>query len=140
MTLQHGVRHTYLAHKCRCDFCRAANAAYQRERAAMPKPPQQRRETTQRRGTPADFDEPLCAQVGPDWFFLDGKGESYKPEAIALCRSCKHQTECAEYAIPFFNLDGLWGGLTPTQRARIRKDRNIPGRSIETPPNVPRRM
>jgi hypothetical protein len=36
--MTHGRRSTYLYHKCRCDPCRAANAAYQYDRTRRGKP------------------------------------------------------------------------------------------------------
>lgn len=79
---------------------------------------------------PANFENPLCAQIGGDLWFLEGKGETYSPVAINICKQCEHRIECAEYAIPFYNLDGLWGGLTPKQRLTIRQAEGIPGKSI----------
>lgn len=81
--------------------------------------------------TPARFDEPLCAEIGAEMFFIDDNGR-YPAEAIQACRLCKHQTDCAAYAIPYYNLDGLWGGLSPGARATIRKEQGIPGKSVES--------
>ena len=76
------------------------------------------------------FENPLCAQIGGDLWFTEGKGETYSTTAINLCKQCEHRIDCATYAIPFYNLDGLWGALTPKQRRHIRHRDNIPGKSI----------
>lgn len=79
---------------------------------------------------PKDFDNPLCAETDPDAFFTEKKGDTYSRQAIELCRRCTHQTDCAEFAINYYDLDGLWGGLTPNQRKEIRKQRGTRGQSI----------
>lgn len=79
---------------------------------------------------PLKYENPLCAQIGSEAFFVEGKGEMYSKTAIATCNACQHRIECAEYAIPIYNLDGLWGGLTPKRRADIRRERGIAGISV----------
>lgn len=81
---------------------------------------------------PRTFDQPLCAETDPDLFFTEKKGGTYSKTAIALCHKCAHRIDCAEFAINHYDLDGLWGGLTPTQRLHIRRQQGIKGTSILT--------
>lgn len=41
-------------------------------------------------------------------------------QARQVCASCPVKQECLDYQIPFeqvsFRYDGMWGGLTPTER------------------------
>lgn len=82
---------------------------------------------------PKTFEEPLCAEVGPTFFYLDDDDDdtvslsqinnSYKT-ALEICAKCSHITDCAEWGIQKERW-GVWGGLTPPQRANIRRKRNI---------------
>lgn len=68
-------------------------------------------------------DEP-CREVDPEFFYKELIVKSLKKTLIGICSSCHVKAECAEYAIhtePW----GFWGGLTPLERHRIRKQRNI---------------
>lgn len=44
--------------------------------------------------------------------------------AKTICHDCPVQTECLNYAIDQSINFGIWGGKSPRQRARIRRDRN----------------
>ncbi len=81
---------------------------------------------------PWTFTSPLCSEVGTEPFFLSSEEkddnrvasqEDYRL-AIKICKSCKHQLECAAWAIKH-EAHGIWGGLTPSQRKKIRKQKNI---------------
>lgn len=82
---------------------------------------------------PKTFNTPLCAQVGPSFFYLDDDDDdtidsatanaSYKI-AIDICSKCSHKSDCAEWGIQKERW-GVWGGLTPYQRANIRRKRKI---------------
>lgn len=67
-------------------------------------------------------DDALCA--GDDraeaWFAhpTDTEGVAY---ALAVCERCPVRRTCAEYALENRIADGLWGGLTETQRQSIRR-------------------
>lgn len=65
--------------------------------------------------------EGLCAEVGGDYWF-PAKGE---PSAIAksICADCPVAAACLEYAITNRLDDGIWGGLGPVERARVRQNR-----------------
>ena len=73
---------------------------------------------------------PLCLDIGLDWI-CDVEGgaisktsnkDSYQSQ-IALCQSCLLQEDCLEGAMERNENFGIWGGLMPKQRARLRKQR-----------------
>ncbi len=59
----------------------------------------------------------LCAQTDPEAFFPE-KGGSTR-EAKRVCATCEVREECLEYALANDERFGIWGGLTPTQRATL---------------------
>ena len=64
------------------------------------------------------FDDGLCAQTDPEVFFPE-KGGSTR-DAKQVCMACPIQPECREYALKNEELFGVWGGLSPIERRRIR--------------------
>ena len=79
---------------------------------------------------PWEFEEPLCSEVGVDMFYTDDRDDmrvdsmSIYTMANSICRKCVHIGECAEWAIKN-ELFGFWGGLTPKDRANIRKNKKL---------------
>ena len=82
---------------------------------------------------PWKFEEPLCAEVGIEIFFVKDRDEIEPGEethigdyqsAISICKRCKHLTECADWGIRN-EAHGVWGGTTPHQRKVIRSRLNI---------------
>lgn len=79
---------------------------------------------------PWEFEQPLCAEVGSFYFYLDDKSErnsdSLSDYSIAksLCFQCPHNADCAEWGIKN-EAHGLWGGLTPKERALQRQKRGL---------------
>jgi WhiB family transcriptional regulator, redox-sensing transcriptional regulator len=61
----------------------------------------------------------LCREVDPDTFFPD-VGESTRP-AKFVCRRCKVQTECLEYALENEEAFGVWGGMSARERRKYLK-------------------
>jgi WhiB family redox-sensing transcriptional regulator len=61
-----------------------------------------------------------CASVGGDPFFPE-KGDSAKP-AKKICKPCPVAEQCLAYAMDRGITKGIWGGLTPRQRAQLRKE------------------
>jgi hypothetical protein len=71
---------------------------------------------------PFKGDEP-CTQVDPIMF--DMSHSTLKWEVAALrkvCGSCQVREACADYAIAY-GLHGFWGGMTETERLRLKKSR-----------------
>lgn len=62
-----------------------------------------------------------CAGLGPDLFFAE------EPEALdaarRVCRRCPVALECAEASMG--ERYGIWGGLTPAERRRARRNRSV---------------
>lgn len=84
---------------------------------------------------PRTYEEPLCAQTSPKFFYIDDDDDDTIPEesktksyaeAAMICKMCSHINECAEWGIRH-ELHGFWGGLSPAQRIEIRKRRKIKG-------------
>jgi hypothetical protein len=65
---------------------------------------------------------------GGDFWFPDKEQESASlteaQYAKSICRRCTHRSECAEWGIHKENF-GIWGGLSPRERFRIRQQRGI---------------
>lgn len=59
-----------------------------------------------------------CRTADPALFFPE-RAEEAGP-AKAICRSCPVQRTCLDYALAIPDLDGIWGGKSSSQRARMR--------------------
>ena len=60
-----------------------------------------------------------CRQVDPDQFFPE-RGASPR-DALAVCRSCPVRWECLQYALDNDEQFGVWGGLSETDRRRVKR-------------------
>lgn len=69
-------------------------------------------------------DQAVCVGKPTAMFFAERTGgpirDSYYDEARALCDACPVRLECLTYAIHSGETWGMWGGLTPKQRRRVR--------------------
>ncbi len=82
---------------------------------------------------PREFEDPLCAQTGGDFWFPE-KGDSRSYELIyarSICNNCIHQSECAEWGIHNERY-GIWGGLTEWDRKQLRRKNKIVVRREES--------
>lgn len=75
---------------------------------------------------PWKYEQPLCAEIGTDLFYLDDRDEVKCIQLIRdydnakkICNSCSHIVECREWGIKN-ETHGFWGGLTPRERKLIR--------------------
>jgi WhiB family transcriptional regulator, redox-sensing transcriptional regulator len=67
-------------------------------------------------GTRIDPDaEPLCAAHEPDWWFEPAMFD----QAVEICRRCSMRSGCLDRALQSGERLGVWGGLTPEQRAAL---------------------
>lgn len=69
------------------------------------------------------FPNAACSDINnPDQFYPETKEElaNVLPAIRKLCGGCVHQTECLQFALDESIGDGIWGGLTPAERKRIR--------------------
>jgi hypothetical protein len=74
---------------------------------------------------PYFFDEPLCKYSDPEAWFDENHESSHRKLAIEICGTCKHEVECAAYAIVNPDIVGIWGATTTSERKQIRKKLNI---------------
>jgi len=74
---------------------------------------------------PREYEAPLCAEVGGDyWFPEKGGHDTNNLMAVRICGQCRHRLECAEWGI-HKERHGIWGGLNAKDRKQIRRKRNI---------------
>jgi WhiB family redox-sensing transcriptional regulator len=80
--------------------------------------------------TPEFESNALCSTIGLDpeiWFDYEvhrGGSVTYNEStklAREVCYSCPALRECRAYAMQFFNLHGIWGGLDHVERGRMQK-------------------
>jgi WhiB family redox-sensing transcriptional regulator len=74
-----------------------------------------------------------CAAVDPELWF-PAKGESANV-AKAICATCPFRAPCLEWGLKH-EREGVWGGMSGSQRAAHRKLHRIPLVSI-VPPQLP---
>lgn len=61
----------------------------------------------------------LCAQVDPElWFPESGQPNG---KAKLVCGWCDVQAECLAFALRANEQYGVWGGLSPEERRRLRR-------------------
>ncbi len=82
---------------------------------------------------PSTFEKPACARENPIYFYVDDDDEVDLPaelsnksydKAVEICKECFHKVDCAEWGIRYEKW-GVWGGLTPLERIRVRRKRGI---------------
>lgn len=67
-------------------------------------------------------DDALCARVGGDIFFPnDDLSTQYPQGAKSVCVVCPVRAQCLEFALENDIGFGVWGNMTPPERARLRK-------------------
>ncbi len=88
--------------------------------------------------TTIEFRDALCKYIDPELFFPDERRNSNEYQdnenvrlAKKICGDCKHEIECAAYAIIRPNIVGIWGGTTSPERKAIRRKLNIVGLTEE---------
>ena len=74
-----------------------------------------------------DWDQAACLFTDTESFYPEGAGDALATNKVLvkICNGCPLVSECADYAI-HNEQHGFWGGLSPSDRANIRKRRNIP--------------
>jgi WhiB family transcriptional regulator, redox-sensing transcriptional regulator len=74
---------------------------------------------------PYEYENPLCRETSPESFYPDkGEDKTHIRLVRSICGRCSHQAECAEWGITK-EAHGIWGGLSPSERRRIRMKRRI---------------
>lgn len=72
------------------------------------------------------MDDADCAEVGPEPWFPDGKGQQAHA-AKKICAGCSVRFECLEWSVELDIIEGVWGGLSERERRPLRvarKSRN----------------
>lgn len=67
-----------------------------------------------------------CASVDPDLFFpisAAGKAAAQIARAQRVCAGCRVRRECLDFALATGETEGIWGGTTPDERIRVRRQR-----------------
>lgn len=64
---------------------------------------------------------PPCQTTDPELWYSDKNdvGLTYR-QAREFCTQCPVMVQCANYAIEAGEADGVWGGLTPRDRMKMR--------------------
>ena len=65
-------------------------------------------------------DRAACAGMDPNLWFIEERGGSYE-EARAVCATCAVTTECLQWALDTRTDHGVFGGLDPRQRRKLRR-------------------
>ena len=66
-----------------------------------------------------------CSEMGTDLFFpvgefVDGAARQIR-HVKTICGRCPVQLHCLAYALATNQEDGVWGGLAPSERRRLRR-------------------
>jgi WhiB family redox-sensing transcriptional regulator len=72
-------------------------------------------------------DQALCAQIGFVDFHPDKHARNMERTNIAkrICSMCDVQQECLEYSLLVGDDHGIWGGLSPRERQKLRRKRGV---------------
>jgi WhiB family transcriptional regulator, redox-sensing transcriptional regulator len=69
------------------------------------------------------FERAACRGRGWDRWFPEptpGQPADYSA-AVRVCEGCPVRSRCLDYALATRAAHGVWGGLTPSERKRLRK-------------------
>lgn len=69
-------------------------------------------------------DEAACQHTDPDLFFPAGSTGVAVDQievAKAICRSCRVQDECLQFALESNQEAGIWGGKDEDERRKLRR-------------------
>jgi WhiB family transcriptional regulator, redox-sensing transcriptional regulator len=72
---------------------------------------------------PGWFARAACRGAGWDRWFPEAPDNRMAPDysaAVRVCERCPVRSRCLDYALATRAADGVWGGLTPGQRRRLR--------------------
>ncbi|MGV9255300.1 WhiB family transcriptional regulator [Streptomyces sp. NPDC003697] len=74
-----------------------------------------------------------CRSEDPELFFPLGDGGlslRQTEQARAVCRRCPVLRECRAFALRNRERDGIWGGMTATERRRVLASRGAGGPDV----------
>lgn len=123
-----GVKHGTGRYRkgCRCEICREAASAYQRERLIRKTSPAQRAWQAGI-GFPLVLDDPPCAGM-VDTFFPDRLRPGWDLDvglAQAICDTCAHADPCRTAAQERREEWGVWGGWDAYAAGPLRRNREF---------------
>ncbi len=72
-------------------------------------------------------DAAACRGADIDIFFPQSEDDA--GAAKAICATCPVREPCLEFALAVRQLEGVWGGLTDTERRRLRRRRQAQARA-----------
>lgn len=64
-----------------------------------------------------------CRDKDSNLFFDNSESLSVGAQAKRICSGCPVLEQCREYAVDAAEPYGVWGGLTPPERERVRRQR-----------------
>ncbi|MER6961641.1 MULTISPECIES: WhiB family transcriptional regulator [unclassified Streptomyces] len=70
-----------------------------------------------------------CLRVDPDLFFPvghTGPALDQIDEAKAVCGRCPVMEQCRDWAVEVGQVEGIWGGMTESERRALRRRRIRP--------------
>jgi WhiB family redox-sensing transcriptional regulator len=71
--------------------------------------------------SPNDWkDRSECAKYEPDLWWPERPTEGTAHSAVRICCACPVRVECLDHAIARPEREGIWGGLLPHERKRLR--------------------
>lgn len=68
-----------------------------------------------------------CRNLDTSLFFPDSEADA--GAAKDVCAICPVRQECLEFALDTRQHDGVWGGLTESERKRVRRRRQTAART-----------
>lgn len=74
--------------------------------------------------TVPDFAGGACRGEDPEWWWPTRESVDWRTamQAVRVCHSCPIELPCLRYALDSGETDGIWGGMTPSQREAARKE------------------
>lgn len=76
------------------------------------------------------WNEAACRGADIEVFFVDPSDRGALDRAKAVCARCEVRAACLDYAIRQGIADGVWGGLTPSERHALRAGTRRRGAAI----------
>jgi WhiB family redox-sensing transcriptional regulator len=70
--------------------------------------------------------EACCATTDPELWFPELDSLWRVAQAKKICEKCPVKKECLDYALVNKFKDGIWGGLSPTERHRLMMGKRKP--------------
>lgn len=70
---------------------------------------------------PGWYADAACADHPADWWFPD-KGHGAE-RAVEVCMACPVRAACLAYALDQGFDEGIWGGMSPRARTKLRRER-----------------